>query len=1426
MDLTTIRQAQQGIEEAVNEIYESMYKRVYYFALKMVGSENDAEDVVQETFISAFKALPNLEKIESFQSWLFQITANKSRNLLRKNKKVETVDASGDDETNEEFIEKQPDREENLIPEDALDNEAKKKIILGIINSLPDNQKECVMMFYYSEMGVKEIAETLGVSEGTVKSRLNYARQKIKDGILETEKTQDIRLHALIPLGLFLFKDFESITASLSIPALAGGAAGMAAGSAGAAAATAETATVTGTAAAAEAAAGTATATGAAAAAGGISVSAAAVGGAVKTGLLATLKGKIIAGVVAGLLAVGGVAAAVTVVPDMIDSSGGGFGSGIHQDKDAGNKQEEKDPFAFEVDKLTPEVATAYWKLLNERINEHGISTTDSDFDGVKGGFLLDMDNDGVPELILVSPEEVYGEGVDWPTFSAYTYRNGVTQVYYNMLHWTAPDLEYTKSSLVKTENGIFIEERHKWTETDEETYYIDINDEEALTEETINESMITARQEVVVIGANVDEKVLFENNAKQLLSALKSRAALNAETFLESIEYYGDRSKCVMPKEMAEVYAEVLEGLPNTYKSDPMNMTYNLTAYLADPNDDGMPILMTFYVNTNSNPYDNEGYLGGMSYYGFDNGKAVKYEFDSKYEDPSCFFDYNGKAAFVCGSYPHGEDQGFLLEENVYVIENAVIKKDLDRRIYRLDLTYEGDIEGPLPVDVDYTIDDCNRNESILENDGWIKEVEVNVSPGDGHVYENIAWYKAYDNGKDITTKYNNTMTDDFYEQFSLKNIGIVPTDSFASIWDGGSFVEVVTTPASDAIQYLREYAKVAGRPSYDYPEVSGTLSSEELAKIAEVVAKELKGEVGEIFKISDDLYYVIIYVDDEPVGGVTIKSSINEESGYRVISSGSELCTDEDLSAAVQEDESVSNITLNYSEAGKNKADYLEKAMTQIDGTTVNDAAKGQIVSYVQTAVTEESAVNVKCSKNSATIDGGDIKKSLEKAADAHAEMSEVLDGVTLNKSVTVVLRVVCKNMNAGETAQVTFDPSILDSIGEADEIQVILGDPQYGVSISTSALQNLCSQYGKVIVQVQKVGDATYDIVFVDAEGNKIDQISESLAFTLPAPDEMATVFATYSGGSDNWGGQFDGANRTIEFSTPYSGKYGIIDNAADIKDIAELDQQTSDAIKFMVSKGYFAVDESGNFNPDETLNRYMFVEALVRMFFTTDHTLTTSFTDVPEDSPYYTYVASGEKDNIVEGISENKFGGNQEVTREQIIALCARTLADKKGYTYPENPDEYLTFTDADRIGGWARSTTALAVREGLIDRGGELAPKEAVSRDEAALMLYKLFMLLYETSAENVSVSTNVGGGDFPVVPVVGGAIVLLAAAGGGVFFMKKKKGAAAVAEEPAEAEIAEEPALEETETEAETSEGGDDEEVVEIVKREVENAEK
>ncbi|MEG2455010.1 MAG: sigma-70 family RNA polymerase sigma factor [Oscillospiraceae bacterium] len=271
-----VKKAQTGDADAQGALYEKTYRRAYYLALRLTRNPEDAQDAAQDAFISAFQALPNLREPNAFEGWLFQIVANKCRNRIAR--------SHNDEELPEGFEEHEPDPQEDLIPEDALQSAEKRRLILQIIDDLPDLQRECVMLFYYSEMSVKQIARTLECSEGTVKSRLNYARQKLREGILETEKREDIRLHTFIPFGLFFAKDFVLSMAEVTTAAV-GGTAAVAASTGGAAAGSSSAGTAAGT---------------------------------VKAGLLATAKAKVIAGITAAAIVTGGGAAVVSQMPKAI----------------------------------------------------------------------------------------------------------------------------------------------------------------------------------------------------------------------------------------------------------------------------------------------------------------------------------------------------------------------------------------------------------------------------------------------------------------------------------------------------------------------------------------------------------------------------------------------------------------------------------------------------------------------------------------------------------------------------------------------------------------------------------------------------------------------------------------------------------------------------------------------------------------------------------------------------------------------------------------------------------------------------------------------------------------------------------------------------------------------------------------------------
>lgn len=192
--------AQSGDESSKEKIYEEMANRVYYFALKIVRNKDDAADIMQDSFIIAFRKLDSLKEPGAFTTWLYRITANQCKNFFAKQKDTYSLD--NDDENFD--VDSIKDKDETFLPGSAIEQEETHRLVQEIIDELPDYQRSCIMMYYYSEMSVKEIAETLECSEGTVKSRLNYGRQQIKKGVMKLENNHATKLYNVAPIGLLI----------------------------------------------------------------------------------------------------------------------------------------------------------------------------------------------------------------------------------------------------------------------------------------------------------------------------------------------------------------------------------------------------------------------------------------------------------------------------------------------------------------------------------------------------------------------------------------------------------------------------------------------------------------------------------------------------------------------------------------------------------------------------------------------------------------------------------------------------------------------------------------------------------------------------------------------------------------------------------------------------------------------------------------------------------------------------------------------------------------------------------------------------------------------------------------------------------------------------------------------------------------------
>ena len=180
------------------------------YLYQLLKNETTAQDIMQETYITAFLKIQSLEKSSQIRSWLNRIAVNKCKNYLK---------GKGEIQLDDEIFENQAIVDERIsIPEEYISDKAKREIILSIMQEvLSDVQYQTVIMHYFNEMTVDEIAEVFECSRGTVLSRLNYSRAKMKTAIEDYENKSGDKLHGVVFVPFFT-TIFREQAKSLKVP--------------------------------------------------------------------------------------------------------------------------------------------------------------------------------------------------------------------------------------------------------------------------------------------------------------------------------------------------------------------------------------------------------------------------------------------------------------------------------------------------------------------------------------------------------------------------------------------------------------------------------------------------------------------------------------------------------------------------------------------------------------------------------------------------------------------------------------------------------------------------------------------------------------------------------------------------------------------------------------------------------------------------------------------------------------------------------------------------------------------------------------------------------------------------------------------------------------------------------------------------------
>lgn len=198
---------------ALEELYKKTNHIAYYTALSILKNDEDAKDAVQDSYINVFSSIAKIQE-NAFINYLKMAVANTCKNNLKRKKPI--LFTTDEEESN--ALDSMEEQSEDFLPASYIDQTAKREQIMSIINELSDVQRTAILLFYYDEMSISQIAEVMECSESTVQSRISYAKKHIKKEVEKMEQQGD-KLYgkAFIPVS-FLTKLFAEDSKNHVLP--------------------------------------------------------------------------------------------------------------------------------------------------------------------------------------------------------------------------------------------------------------------------------------------------------------------------------------------------------------------------------------------------------------------------------------------------------------------------------------------------------------------------------------------------------------------------------------------------------------------------------------------------------------------------------------------------------------------------------------------------------------------------------------------------------------------------------------------------------------------------------------------------------------------------------------------------------------------------------------------------------------------------------------------------------------------------------------------------------------------------------------------------------------------------------------------------------------------------------------------------------
>jgi len=170
-------QEERDPERGFKLLMEQYSERLYWHIRSLVGSHENADDVLQNTLIKVFKSISGFKQQSKLYTWLYRIATNEALTFLKKEQRHQTEDLEGEGK-NHLY---------SLRAETSLDGQRIWDLLQQAVSTLPDKQKTVFVLRYFEEMSYRDISEILGTSEGGLKASFHHALKKVENYLSRVE---------------------------------------------------------------------------------------------------------------------------------------------------------------------------------------------------------------------------------------------------------------------------------------------------------------------------------------------------------------------------------------------------------------------------------------------------------------------------------------------------------------------------------------------------------------------------------------------------------------------------------------------------------------------------------------------------------------------------------------------------------------------------------------------------------------------------------------------------------------------------------------------------------------------------------------------------------------------------------------------------------------------------------------------------------------------------------------------------------------------------------------------------------------------------------------------------------------------------------------------------------------------------------------